>query len=348
MQEFKTTDEILEYAEQLGFGDIHFYMDRKTGLRAIVAIHSTKLGPALGGCRCIEYPNFRAALQDAVRLAHGMSMKAAVSNLAYGGGKSVLVKPKVIEDRAAYFQSFGKFVDNLNGRYITAMDSGTDQPDMDNISKQTSYVSCVSMEDGDPSPYTAIGVLRSIEAAVKFHFGRDDLDGLHVAIQGVGHVGYHLAKDLHDRGVKLTVCDRNKEQLEKCQREFGATVVSTDDIYNVDCDVFSPCALGGVLDDVNIPKIKAEIIAGSANNQLESPEHGQQLWDKNILYIPDYVANAGGLIRACAEYEGKGPDAVADDIVNIYDSVMGVLDRSQTENKATNFIADQIAHERLQ
>lgn len=340
-------DELFRYAESLGFGDIHFKFDSATQLCAIIAIHSTKRGPALGGCRCIEYASPGDAIKDALRLARGMSFKAAMANLPLGGGKAVLMKPKQIPDRDAYFAAVGRFVNELNGRYITAMDSGVTTHDMDMIATQTPYVTNLSAHNGDPAPFTALGVRRAIEAAVKFKLGRDSLAGLHVAIQGVGNVGYDLAKDLHHLGAKLTVCDRNSSSAQRCADELGATIVDLDAIYSVQCDVFAPCALGAVLNDTTIPLIKASIIVGSANNQLAEPRHAQVLQARDILYAPDYVASAGGLIFAYGEYKNM-PDAEArPGIIQIYDTLLELFARAERENKTTSEVADIIALERL-
>lgn len=339
-------DSLLYYAEELGFGDIHIKLDAATQLCAIIAIHSTKRGPALGGCRCIEYDSPADAVRDALRLARGMSYKAAISNLPLGGGKSVLIKPKPLTDREAYFAAFGRFVEELGGRYITAMDSGTEVADMDVIAKYTRHVSNTS-RGGDPAPFTALGVLRGIEAAVKYKLKRDTLEGLHFAIQGVGHVGYNLALDLHQRGAKLTVCDKNPNALARCVNEFGATVVQPSEIYSVDCDVFSPCALGATVNANTISQLKAKIVAGAANNQLDKWEDDKELWRRGILYAPDYVINAGGLIHAHAEYEQSSMEESNVHIDHIYDVLLTIFERSVQEGKSTGEVADIIAAERL-
>jgi leucine dehydrogenase len=340
-------DELLRYAENLGFGDLHIKLDAATGLCAIIAIHSTKRGPALGGCRCIEYHSVADAVRDALRLARGMSFKAAISDLPLGGGKSVLIKPKHIADRHAYFVAFGRFVNELGGRYITAMDSGTEVSDMESIAQATPYVTTVAKENGDPGPYTALGVLRGIEAAVKFKFNRDYLEGLHVAIQGVGHVGYNLAKGLHEQGVTLTVCDRNPHAVQKCVDEFGAKAVSSEEIYQQACDIFAPCALGAIINDDTIPLLQTNIVAGSANNQLAEPRHEIILQQKGILYAPDYVINAGGLIHAFAEYDKSSTQETGKHINHIYDTLLMIFERAAREQKGTGEIADIIASERL-
>lgn len=341
-------DALFQYAEELGFGDLHFKIDAATGLQAIVAIHNTRRGPALGGCRCIEYSSVDAAVRDALRLSRGMSYKNAMASLPLGGGKAVLIKPKHIKDRVAYFQAFGRFVNALCGNYITAMDSGTSMADMDAIATQTSYVTNLSKHNGDPAPFTALGVLRGIEATAKFKLGRSSLEGLHVAIQGVGHVGYNLAKNLHAVGVKLTICDRDQTAANRCVDEFGATVVAPEKIYEVACDIFAPCALGAVLNDETIHLINAPIVAGAANNQLAEPRHAQALQDRDILYAPDYVINAGGVIFAYAEYKEASVKEVDTHISKIYVTLLELFERAQRENKSTSEVADIIAAERLQ
>lgn len=340
-------DELFHYAQQLGFGELHIKFDEPTGLCAIIAIHSTKRGPALGGCRCLEYHSTIDAVRDALRLAQGMSYKAAISDLALGGGKSVLIKPKHINDREAYFAAFGRFIEDLNGRYITAMDSGTEVNDMDIIARYTRHVSSTS-KGGDPGPFTALGVLRGIQACAKYKLNRENnLEGLHIAIQGVGHVGYSLAKNLHERGVELTICDRNPTAVEHCVRDFNAKVVTGDEIYSVDCDIFAPCALGAILNDHTIPLLKTKIVAGSANNQLAEPRHDKMMWERGILYAPDYAINAGGLIHAFAEYEQSSMEESNAHIDQIYETILMIFERSEREHKSTGEIADIIAAERL-
>src|SRR5579871_4821629 len=296
--------------EQLGaydYGEVHFKLDKATGLRAIVAIHDTRLGPALGGCRFIHYDSDEAAVVDALRLARGMTYKAALAGLAHGGGKSVLIRPKQRFDRVAMFRAFGKFVEDLRGHYITAEDSGTGLEDMEVIRTVTKHVTGVDVShggSGDPSPFTALGVRRGIEACVKFKLGKDNLDGVHVAVQGVGHVGYHLCKELHAAGAKLSVADVDPLKAERAHREFGANVVPLNDIFETACDVIAPCALGSALNDETIPRLKARIVAGAANNQLAEPRHGDDLHARGILYAPDYAINAGGLVNVAQEVLG--------------------------------------------
>ncbi len=340
-------DALLSYAKQLGFGDLHFKLDNSTGLFAMIAIHSTKLGPALGGCRCLEYTTISDAIRDALRLAQGMSYKAAVIGLPLGGGKSVLLKPKAIQNRSAYFEKFGEFIEELGGRYITAVDSGTNPEDMDAIAHKTRYVSSTTTGYGDPSPFTADGVFSSIQAAVKIKLNRNSLDGIKVAIQGVGHVGIRLAKLLFDAGAKVIVTDSNPQAIAKCVNEYQATVVGLNEIYGVDCDVFSPCALGAIINDKTIPQLKARIVVGSANNQLAEPRHGDALHNLNILYGPDYVVNAGGLVCACADFYKTPLEQVRKQVASIYGTTLSIFERSAAENVPTHTIADIIAEEKI-
>lgn len=342
-----TEDDFLDYALNHGFGDLHFKVDPETGMKAIIAIHNTKLGPALGGCRFIEYPNTAAALQDAMRLARGMSFKAASANLPLGGGKSVIIKPKGAFNRTQYMHRFGQFVEELNGRYITALDSGTLLSDMDIIAQHTNHVASLSKYSGDPSPSTAQGVLRGIQAAVAFKLGKDSVKGIHVAIQGLGHVGFLLASHLHQLGAKLTVADISPETVERAVREFGAHAVSTDMIHKVPCDVFAPCALGAIINDITIPQLQTTIIAGAANNQLAHRFHGQILHDKGILFAADYVINAGGLIFAASKYLHTSEEQVGQQIDGIYTSLTEIFTRSAKDNLPASYIADTLAQEKL-
>lgn len=340
-------ENFLDYAQDRGFGDLHFKVDPKTGMQAIVAIHSTKLGPALGGCRFIEYPDTFSALYDAMRLARGMSYKAALVNLPLGGGKAVVIKPKGNFDRKGYFTQFGRFVDELGGRYITAVDSGTSLDDMDVIGSQTKHIASLSEHNGEPSPFTAQGVLKGIQAAVKFKLGKSSLEGLHVAIQGLGKVGFYLAGYLHELGATLTVADINPDAVARAETQFGATRVSVDEIHKVECDVFAPCALGAVINDITINQLQTSIIAGAANNQLARAYHGKQLHEKGILYAPDYVINAGGLIYAASRYYQTPESEVRDQVGNIYDSLANLFERAAKDNVPCSEIGDTIAQEKL-
>ncbi len=344
--------DLFKYANSLGYGEIHFKTDESIGLQAIVAIHNLNRGPAIGGTRFIEYPSSEAALRDAMRLGQGMTYKAAISNLPHGGAKAVIVRPPNLTDsqRVKIFTEYGKFVDTLNGRYLTSEDSGTCVPDMNVIKKQTdSVLGSDSTEgtSGDPSPYTALGCRRGLQAAVKFRYKRDDIEGLHISIQGVGHVGYYLAKELHDLGAKLTVADINSESTARCAEEFGATIVSADAIYDVDADIFAPCALGAILNDDTIPRLNVDIIAGASNNQLAEAHHGKMVMDRGILYSPDYAINAGGLISVAQEYVGYDESIVREKCGKIYDTMIEIFERGERENLPMNLVADAIAEERF-
>lgn len=341
------SNDFLAYALDHKFGDIHCKVDPKTGMQAIIAIHNTKLGPALGGCRFIEYPDSTSAIYDAMRLARGMSYKSALANLPLGGGKSVIIKPKHSFNRNAYFHAFGAFVNSLNGQYITALDSGTQLSDMDIIAEHTPHVASLSIHDGDPSPSTAKGILRGIEACVAFKLKKHDLEGVHIAIQGLGHVGFDLARQLHELGARLTVADINPKQVELAVNTFGATAVATHDIHKVPCDVFSPCALGAIINDKSINELQTTIIAGAANNQLAHTYHGQQLHDKGILYATDYVINAGGVIFASGKYFNTPKARVNEYIDGINTTLLQVFTRSAAENKPTSIIADTMAQEKI-
>jgi leucine dehydrogenase len=332
------------------FGEVHFKNDKATQLKAIVAIHDSRLGPALGGCRFIEYDTDDAALIDALRLARGMTYKAAVAGLAHGGGKSVIIRPKGKFDRVALFKAFGKFINDLRGHYITAEDSGTGLEDMEIIRSMTKHVTGIDPShggSGDPSPFTALGVRRGIEAAVKFKLGKDSLKGIHVVVQGVGHVGYYLCKELHAAGAKLTVADIDKLKSERAAREFGAATTDIANVANVECDVFAPCALGAGLNDGTIPHLKAPIVAGAANNQLAEPRHGDDLHARGILYAPDYAINAGGLVNVAQEVKGYDAAKSREGTMRIYDTMLDIFERAKKVNAPTYKVADMLAEEKL-
>lgn len=335
--------------EALRFGRVHVAHDEATGLRAIVAIHSTARGPGIGGCRAIHYGASDEAILDALRLGRGMSYKAACANLPHGGAKAVIMLPEGAFDREALFTKYGQFVDSLQGDYVTCEDSGTSTADMDVIARQTRHVLGTSNGSGDPSPYTAYGVRRGIEATVKAQLGYDALDGLHIAIQGVGHVGYYLAKELHELGAKLTVADIHAGNVQRCVDEFGASVVAPEEILAVECDVLAPCALGAILNDASIPTLRTRVVAGAANNMLAEPRHGDELHRRGILYAPDYVINAGGLINVAVEYAPGGwqHDPAWEGCTKIYDTLTEIFDRSRATDMPTHAIADQVAEERI-
>jgi leucine dehydrogenase len=342
--------DLFGHLDTYDYGEVHFKLDKGTGLRTIVAIHDTRLGPALGGCRFIHYESDEAAIVDALRLARGMTYKAALAGLPHGGGKSVIIRPAQHFDRVALFRAFGKFIDDLRGHYITAEDSGTGLEDMEVIRAVTKWVTGVDPSrggSGDPSPFTALGVRRGIEACVEHQLGKGTLQGVHVAVQGVGHVGYHLCKELHVCGAKLTVADVDALKAERAQREFGASVVPLDAIFDVDCDVFSPCALGSALNDETIPRLKAKIAAGAANNQLARPSNGDDLNERGILYAPDYAINAGGLINVAQEVVGYDEKRAREKTMKIKDTIAEIVQRSEKLDAPTYRVADMLVEERL-
>lgn len=342
-------DSLLRYAEFLGYGDLHVKIDEKTGLRAFIAIHNLKRGPAIGGCRLLHYDTVDQAIEDALRLGYMMSFKAAINNIPHGGAKAVLIKPKIIKDREAYFEKFGDFINELGGRYITAIDSGTSPVEMDIIARKTPFVTCTTKlgTTSDPSPFTALGVRRAIQAAVKFKLGQDSLVGVRVAIQGAGHVGYALARELYVLGASIIISDINLKALQRCVDEFSATVCEPDELYSIDADVFAPCALGAVLNLNTIKRLNVKIVAGSANNQLAHHHYGTLLLERDILYAPDFLINAGGLIYVAAIYDHGVLQKAIEQINYIYDIVYDIFERSARENRSTNDIAEEIANERL-
>ena len=332
------------------YGEVHFKFDKSTQLSAIVAIHDSRLGPALGGCRFLPYDSDEDALIDALRLARGMTYKAALAGLAHGGGKSVLIRPKNNFDRVALFRAFGKFINDLGGHYITAEDSGTGLEDMEVIRTVTKNVTGVEVAhggSGDPSPFTALGVRRGIEACVQFKLKKSSLEGVHVAVQGVGHVGYHLCKELRAAGAKLSVADVDPLKSERAHRDFGAQIVQLDKIFTVDCDVIAPCALGSALNDTTIPHLKAKIVAGAANNQLAEPRHGDDLHARGIVYAPDYAINAGGLVNVAQEVIGYDATLARAGTMKIYDTILDIAERSAKLNAPTYRVADIMVEEKL-
>lgn len=342
-------DSLMRYARFLGYGDVHVKFDAKTGLHAIVAIHNLNRGPAIGGCRFIPYRSMDKAMEDGLRLGYMMSYKAAIADLPHGGAKSVIIKPKIIKDRTALLEKFGEFVNELGGRYLTAVDSGTAPEDMDIIATKTDFVTCTtrSGSGSDPSPLTALGVRRGIEAAVKFKKDRDTIDGIHVAIQGAGHVGYYLAKELTQRGALVTMTDINEIALQKCIDEFGVNVCEPDAIYDLDVDVFAPCALGATVNLETIKRLKASIVAGSANNQLAHHHYATYLHERGILYAPDFLINAGGLIHVAVTYAHGDMQQTLKKINHLYNMTYDIFERAASENLDTHTVAVKIAEERL-
>jgi leucine dehydrogenase len=342
-------DGLFRYAEFLNFGEVHVKFDPATGLKAIVAIHNLKRGPAIGGARLVRYASADSALEDVLRLAYMMSLKAAMSDLPHGGAKAVLIAPKVIKDRKAYIESFADFVNTLGGRYVTAIDSGTTPEDMDIVETRTPYVTCTSKygELSDVSLNTALGVVRGIQASVKYKLQRDDLQDIHITIQGAGHVGYYLAKELTRLGARLTMTDINQNALQRVVDEFGVAVCTPDEIYDVPADVFSPCALGSILNIDTIKRLHVKVIAGSANNQLAHHHQSLIMHERGILYAPDFVINAGGLIFASAMYDHNDLSKAKAHVDRIYQTLTGIYEKATSENRMPTEIAEEIAMSRL-
>ena len=338
---------LFDHPDFAGHEQVVFCHDGATGLRAIVAIHNTNRGPALGGCRMWPYAGEAAALEDALRLSRGMTSKAAMAGLDLGGGKAVIIGDARKDKTEALMKAFGRAVDRLNRRYITAEDVGTTVADMDAIRTVTDHVVGVTGGAGDPSNSTAHGVFIGIRAAVRHKLGRETLDGLHAAVQGVGHVGRFLCEYLHEAGVRLTVTDIDRGALEQAERDFGATVVGPEEIYSVDSDLFAPCALGAVVNDRTLPRLKCPIIAGSANNVLDEARHGAALRRAGILYAPDYVINAGGLIDVARFAIGYDIEAARAKLHRIDGTLSEIFARADAEDRPTSDVADAIAEERF-
>lgn len=323
--------------------------DPKTGLKAIIAIHNTNLGPALGGCRMWEYTTEDEALQDVLRLSKGMTYKAAISNLPLGGGKAVIIGNSKRDKTPELMKSFARFVNTLGGRYITAEDVGMSVEDMVTVHTQTNHVVGLPSGSGDPSPYTAYGTFKGMCAATKHQLGQETPKGLKVLVQGVGHVGYHLCKLLHQCGAKIFVTDINEDAIQKVVSDFGATPIDKDEVASFDADIYAPCALGAVVNDDTIPLMKFKIIAGSANNQLHRSRHGEELRAKNILYTPDYVINAGGLINVWYEKipGGYNEKKSMTHIDKIYDTLLEIFKTADSQSISTNKAADHVAEKRF-
>lgn len=343
---------IFENISTMGHEQVVFCQDRHTGLKAIIAIHDTTLGPALGGSRMWDYKSEEDALNDVLRLSRGMTYKAAVAGLNLGGGKAVLIgDPKQLKSEA-YFRTFGRFVNSLSGRYITAEDVNINVNDMEYVAMETPFATGISSfpgGSGDPSPFTALGVFSGIRAAVKYKLNKDSLKGLRVAVQGCGSVGRHLLELLHREGASLVVADIDKTKVDQMSHLFKAQIVDVHSIHSTDCDVFAPCALGAVLNDVTIPQLKTPIVAGGANNQLQNEDvHGPALRQKGILYAPDYVINAGGLINVYQELRGYSKETAAKQATGIYDTLLKVFQEADRSNIPTHKASNQLAERRIE
>ncbi|PPU03925.1 Glu/Leu/Phe/Val dehydrogenase dimerization domain-containing protein [Xanthomonas arboricola] len=342
---------LFETLDTTGHEQVIFCHNRDAGLKAIIALHSTRLGPALGGVRMRPYSNSEAALDDALRLSRTMTYKNALAGLNVGGGKAVIIGDPRSDKSEALFRAFGRFVDTLGGRYITSEDVGTDVNDMEQIYLESEYVTGVHQVhrgSGDPAPFTAYGALQALMASLNRRLGHEEVGKTSIAIQGLGHIGMELVKLLKERGAKLYVADLNPALVDRAVAEYGAEAVSIEEIYQVPADVFAPCALEGAINEDTLPRLKAKIICGTANNQLASAAIGEELHRRGILYAPDYVVNAGGVMNVSLEIDGYNRERAMRLIRSIYHNLEKVFDLSSRLGVAPQQAADQIAEARIE
>mgnify|MGYP003604415501 FL=1 len=343
-----------DYMQKYGYEQLVYLHDRHSGLKGIICIHNTTLGPALGGTRVWEYENEEDAVYDVLRLARGMTKKAACAGLNLGGGKAVIIgnSKQLRKDtvrREAFWRAFGRYIEGLGGRYITAEDVGTSPEDMTLVRMETNHVLGLPTTSGDPSPFTAYGVYKGIKACIKEELGSSKLEGIRIAVSGVGHVGSALCELLAAEGAILTIADIDEESTRRVSELTGAKVVKPEEIYDVDCDVFAPCALGAVINDNSLSRLKCKIIAGAANNVLEDSEkHGTKLHEMGLIYAPDYVINAGGLINVYQERIGYNKDASMAAIDQIFDRVREIIRESKDTNTPSYLVADRMAERRIE
>jgi leucine dehydrogenase len=344
-------DSVFNPMSNAGHEQVVFCHDHETGLKAIIAIHNTVLGPALGGTRMWKYQNESEALNDVLRLSRGMTFKAAISGLNLGGGKAVIIGDSKKDKSEPLFRRFGKFVNSLNGKYITAEDVGTSTKDMEYVHMETKHVTGLPESmggGGDPSPVTAYGVYMGMKASAKHLWGNDGLKGRKVVVQGVGHVGENLVSLLTKEGADVSIVDINQEQLKKVSANTGAKVLTDTDFYGMDMDIYAPCALGATLNTENISKLKCSIVAGAANNQLaEETIHGKMLLEKGIIYAPDFLINAGGLINVYSELTGYNRERAIQRTEKIYDFTLEILKNAASENVPTYLAATRMAEKRI-
>lgn len=338
---------IFDYLKEYDYEQVVFCQDKHSGLKAIIGIHDTTLGPALGGTRIWDYKSEEEALIDVLRLSRGMTYKNAAAGLNLGGGKAVIIgDPEKIKSEEL-FRTFGRFVEGLGGRYITAEDMNAGTKDMAYINEETDHVVGLEGKSGNPSPVTAFGIFRGILAAVGEVYGTENLKGKSVAVQGLGAVGYGVCEYLYKAGAELFVTDIRKDSIERVVNDFGAKSVEPDEIYSVDCDVFSPCAMGAIINDFTVDKLKCKIVAGSANNQLAEIKHGDMLMEKDILYVPDYVINSGGVINVYEEMKGYNKEKAMNRAAGIYDIVKKIIEIAKRDGIPTYKAADRMAEERI-
>ena len=342
---------IFEKMVEQDYEQLIFCHDEASGLKAIICIHDTTLGPALGGCRMWNYETEGEAIEDVLRLARGMTYKNAAAGLNLGGGKTVVIGDAKKDKSEAFFRALGRYVNSLNGRYITAEDVGTTVSDMDLIYQETPYVCGMSESygtGGNPSPMTAFGVYMAMKRTAKEAFGDDSLEGKTIAVQGVGNVSYSLCRHLYEEGAKLIVTDISQDAIDRAVSDFGAKAVGIEEIYDVEADIFAPCALGGILNDETIPVLKVKAVCGSANNQLlEDDRHGEMLKERGIVYAPDYVVNCGGVINVADELQGYNKERAKAKVQSIYDQMDKIFNISTRDSVTPAVAADRLAEERI-
>jgi len=340
---------VVERMSEYNHEQLLFCNDNATGLKAIIAVHNTNLGPALGGTRMWQYNNELEALNDVLRLSRGMTYKNSISGLNLGGGKAVIIGDSRKQKSEALFRRFGKFVESLGGKYITAEDVGISPQDMTWVNMETNNVVGLPGKSGDPSPVTAYGVYMGMKAAAKKQFGTDNLAGKKVAVQGVGHVGEYLVSYLAKENAIVYISDIHEASLQRVSKKYGAIVVGLDEIYEKDVDIYAPCALGATVNDFTLDHLKCSIIAGAANNQLaDETVHGEIMKEKGIIYVPDFMLNAGGVINCYAEVKGLSSEWAMGKAEEIYQTTTNILERSQADNVPTYKIANQMAEERIE
>ena len=339
--------DILSQMQLQNHEQVNFFHDPQTNLKAIIAIHSTELGPSLGGCRMMEYESEQNALYDVLRLSKGMTYKSAIAGLKLGGGKSVILGNSKTDKTDDLLEKFGEFIDSLGGRYITAEDMGMNVRDMEIIKRKTSHVTGLAKDlggSGDPSEVTSYGTYMGILSAVKFRLNKDNLDGLSIVVQGLGNVGMKLIDYLIKHDIKLFVSDIDSDKVSDCVSTHGAIPIAEKDVYDLDVNIYCPCAIGATVNDKTIERLKFDIIAGAANNVLENYEkHGNILLKKNILYAPDYVINAGGVINIYNELGDYNKTNVFKQVEKIYDNLISIFAESEKQNIATNIVSDLLA-----
>lgn len=343
---------VLAPMEKMNHEQVLFCQDKKTGLRAIIAIHNTVLGPSLGGTRMWNYASEQEALRDVLRLSRGMTYKSAISGLNLGGGKAVIIGDSRKDKNEALMRQFGKFVNSLGGKYITAEDVGISTKDIEYVSMETKHVAGLPESmggGGDPSPVTAYGVYMGIKASAKKKWGSDSLTGKRILVQGVGHVGFYLVELLSKENAQIIISDIHDDRIKAVVDQFGCEVIPANDVYDVKMDIYAPCALGATINDNTLEKLKCEIIAGAANNQLENEEkHGQALIDRNILYAPDFLINAGGIINCYSEVIGYNRDAAYAKTEGIYKTTLDIFEKAESEKIPTQIAAQLLAEARIE